>query len=849
MIAIEDPKAIQVVLVGNKVPRQECDNKWITERKKATRNQKKKVVIEMENITQNKFAELESQGDKQFHKGMETDKGERSHTKPQNEQIQDEWADNTSTEDEESINESSEDEDEILNYHYRGKDGEAEDVQKAVKEIYAIEKAYLQEKIENMLKEEEPGKNLLVGAQRVKENYHKRPLIFLLMIKILNWNIRGMKSQAATERLMVTCKISLTYIDTNAFVSVVYAKSKPAGREELWDHMRAFASMNSNPWMKLNKAKAELGIQHKIIDKFWRQKANLKWYMEGDENIKFFHSVVKGRRKLLNIHKIFVEDQWVEVDDNIGEPAAHSRIFLNKMIGRPISLSNVSQKIVCKVLNNRLSRVIPKIISQNQSGFIKDRSIGENVLLAPEIIHNIRTKGGNVLIKLDMNKAYDRLAWNFLCIVMRRMGFIEQWISIIWNLLSNMWYTVIVNGKRHGFFKSHKGRKRIQFFTDMVTRIIQRIGSWQNKLLSTGGRIILIKHVLTAIPMHLLSICQPPKTTLQKLKKRLQISFGDKWMEKINITGHPGKNCLPTNEGGIGVRSMQDIADVFAAKLWWQFRTRISLRTDFMKAKYSQRVHPVARKWNYCQSHTWRRMMKIRSKDDPRKFKANDPKLVEGKSSKPYSEACVAGAPKYYHLANMESEIPPREGWTKLNTDGCSKGNPGPSGGGGIIRNSQGKILGAFAVQLGHNTNNIAEATTLKIGLEICRDKGISHIDIESDSMLLVKWIQNSASIPWNVFSEIMEIRNMMNSFEDSIIWHCYREANKVADCLANFGVQGSGYPGNAKGEYNMDRLGFPSFRIKPGKNTLLFRYTTSKPLPFWSSLVLLYRLTGEYIV
>lgn len=93
-------------------------------------------------------------------------------------------------------------------------------------------------------------------------------------------------------------------------------------------------SLDHNDRMKLNKAKAELGIQHKIIDKFWRQKANLKWYMEGDENIKFFHSVVKGRRKLLNIHKIFVEDQWVEVDDNIGEPAAHSRIFLNKMIGR-----------------------------------------------------------------------------------------------------------------------------------------------------------------------------------------------------------------------------------------------------------------------------------------------------------------------------------------------------------------------------------------------------------------------------------------------------------------------------------------------------------------------------------
>lgn len=79
---------------------------------------------------------------------------------------------------------------------------------------------------------------------------------------------------------------------------------------------------------------------------------------------------------------------------------------------RPISLSNVIQKIISKIVNNRLTLILPNIISLNQSGFIKGRSIGENVLLAQEIIHEIKTvnKGGNVIFKIDMNKAYDRIS-------------------------------------------------------------------------------------------------------------------------------------------------------------------------------------------------------------------------------------------------------------------------------------------------------------------------------------------------------------------------------------------------------------------------------------------------------
>lgn len=60
--------------------------------------------------------------------------------------------------------------------------------------------------------------------------------------------------------------------------------------------------------------------------------------------------------------------------------------------------------------------MLPHLISQNQSGYVRGRSIAENVMLAQEIIHGIKKtkEGGNVVIKLDMEKAYDRVSWPLL---------------------------------------------------------------------------------------------------------------------------------------------------------------------------------------------------------------------------------------------------------------------------------------------------------------------------------------------------------------------------------------------------------------------------------------------------
>ncbi|KAI3473730.1 hypothetical protein Pfo_031188 [Paulownia fortunei] len=125
---------------------------------------------------------------------------------------------------------------------------------------------------------------------------------------------------------------------------------------------------------------------------------------------------------------------------------------------RLISLCNVTNKVIAKILSNRLVNILPKIIAPSQSGFVKGRFISDNILLAQELIHtlNAKRKHDNVALKLDMNKAYDRVQWGFLYKVLSKMGFPEKWIVLVQHCIEHCWFSVLVNGAPSSFFKSSR---------------------------------------------------------------------------------------------------------------------------------------------------------------------------------------------------------------------------------------------------------------------------------------------------------------------------------------------------------------------------------------------------------
>ena len=89
-------------------------------------------------------------------------------------------------------------------------------------------------------------------------------------------------------------------------------------------------------------------------------------------------------------------------------------------------------KILSKVLANKIKRVLDKVISKSQNAFVKGRQIIDAVLIANEIVDSImRRKEQGMICKLDIEKAYDSISWEFLYQVMNRMSFGSRWLSWI----------------------------------------------------------------------------------------------------------------------------------------------------------------------------------------------------------------------------------------------------------------------------------------------------------------------------------------------------------------------------------------------------------------------------------
>jgi hypothetical protein len=125
---------------------------------------------------------------------------------------------------------------------------------------------------------------------------------------------------------------------------------------------------------------------------------------------------------------------------------------------RPISLCNCLYKIISKVISRRLKVILSKHISGEQFGFLEGRQIHEAIGVAQEGLHNIKLKKLKaVVIKIDLSKAFDRVNWLYIRMLLIHLGFRLVFVNWIMACLNSVSFSILLNGSATAFFQAERG--------------------------------------------------------------------------------------------------------------------------------------------------------------------------------------------------------------------------------------------------------------------------------------------------------------------------------------------------------------------------------------------------------
>nr|GEW46638.1 hypothetical protein [Tanacetum cinerariifolium]GEW50942.1 hypothetical protein [Tanacetum cinerariifolium] len=248
---------------------------------------------------------------------------------------------------------------------------------------------------------------------------------------------------------------------------------------------------------------------------FLKQKAKIEWLNEGDSNSAYFHKANEDVAKAFISHyEIFlgqhgtthgfnttnlfgtclsaneaanmvryVSNQEIKSEmfsmgnDKSPGPDGFTAIELNHTVialipkvnaparvndYRPISCCNVLFKCISKIIANRIKDCLNRLVSLNQSAFVSGQSITDNILLTQEIMHNYHLDHGasRCTFKVDIQKAYDTVDWEFLRADLVGFGFHPRMVAWIMECVSTTSFLININGSLHGYFKGTRGLRQ-----------------------------------------------------------------------------------------------------------------------------------------------------------------------------------------------------------------------------------------------------------------------------------------------------------------------------------------------------------------------------------------------------
>nr|GEY85284.1 hypothetical protein [Tanacetum cinerariifolium] len=303
---------------------------------------------------------------------------------------------------------------------------------------------------------------------------------------------------------------------------------------------------------------------------------------EGDKNSSFFHGMLNKKRNILNVRGVIVDGTWI---DNLNRVKRGFFDHFNARFCQPGHkdatiqmefpkklLDEEIREIKCDVTNDEIKRAVWDCGTYKAPGpngftfgffrrfwdlikcdvFDAVRQILDGLFILNEVIQWCKSKHKQALIfKVDFEKAYDSVRWDFLDDVLRKFRFGDKWCKWIQCCLRSSRGSILVNGSPTKEFQFGKGEIiGVHVDGDMVKSVAGKLGvkkrlsKWKMQTLSIRGRLTLVKSVLGSMPIFNFSIFKVPskKATWVNWKKALlskeRVGLGVSSLYAMNRVGN-----------------------------------------------------------------------------------------------------------------------------------------------------------------------------------------------------------------------------------------------------------------------------------------------------------------------